>query len=177
MKKIRFSLLKLIALLLLLVASDAYAYRPIEGKITINGVEFSYLYGAYTTPRIILEPGQLSAFLTGVACASPAEIAGVKVEFSQWFDNPSFTAVLMYVDYKDGDRDGEYYVATYKKTGGVIDAALLSSTFDVRRVAWSRYLFPQMGYYHLTDNIADITMEERSVTVQRVLKTTYGINK
>ena len=178
MKTINTLFLKIIALLMITAASDAHAYMPVIARDTINGVAFEYLTGAYTQPRIILQPSQLSTFLTGVACASSDEFAQAQVEFSKWVKNPTFTTVLMYVKYENNDRDGEYYLATYKKKGGLIDAVLLGISFDIRKIACGDYLFPQMGYYHITDKgLGTLNIENDSVKVCRKFTTTYGVDK
>ena len=164
--------------LLAVVALDAYAYKPNVARDTINGLIFEYVYGAQTKPRIYLQPSQLSAFLTDVACASPEEIASAEVELKQWVGNTKFTTVLMFVDYKNIDRDDEYYVATYKKAGGVIDAVLLGVTYDMRKIASGRYLFPQFGYYHIADKgLGNLKLEDNSVKVARRFITNYGVDK
>ena len=185
METIKNNLLRSIVLLLMIaLASNAYAFTPVEKHVIINGKDF--VYHTHHDPKVTtifkVNKEDFGLFLNGVACASPQEIDSVRlIEITKWADTPSFTVVWMYVDYNNINRQSEQYLATYKKTGGVIDAVLAATWLEIRKIAEGRYLFPNEGYYYATEiseylNPA-VTLDEKSATVSRKFVTKYGTEK
>lgn len=118
-----------LATALLIAASSIIAYAmPGIGYLNVNGVRLEYVF-SIGKPRVhLVQRGHNELFLKGAVCATPDDIAKAEAIITDWDTTSTvYGAVIMEVDF-DAPRNGfERYLITYKRTGGIIDAALLSS--------------------------------------------------
>lgn len=111
----------LFALIMLSLSSTMSAMTPIELKI--NGVSLPFVKDA------VVPESMNEQFLKGVYCGSASDLKDAQIiitrfEYADNNTNPDICIALLKVDY-------DYYLATYKLKGGIIDGALLLKKDDI----------------------------------------------
>lgn len=163
MKPFRFFLL---AVSLVCVCVTSHAYMPFPGMIVINGDTIDYVVGM-SPSRFSIPKANNAKYLTGIAAATAEEIATAEVQCTRWVELDAFVVALMEVDYM-GSRSTENYIATYRRSAGIIDGALVQVSYDTK-IVQAPYMFPTTTKYYLKPRIDDddIVLKEDSVVVTR----------
>lgn len=111
----------LLVLMLLSLSATLSAMTPIELKI--NGVSLAFVQDA------VVPESMNEQFLKGVYCGSTSDLKDAQIiitrfEYADNNTNPDICTAVLKVDY-------DYYLATYKLKGGIIDGALLLKIDDI----------------------------------------------
>lgn len=111
----------LLVLILLSLSATLSAMTPI--KLEINGVTLAFVQDA------VVPESMNEQFLKGVYCGSTSDLKDAQIiitrfEYADNNTNPDICTAVLKVGY-------DYYLATYKLKGGIIDGALLLKRGDI----------------------------------------------
>lgn len=143
----------LFALIMLSLSSTMTAMTPIELKI--NGVSLPFVQNA------VVPESMNEQFLKGVYCGLASslkeeQIIITRFEYADNNTNPDICIALLKVGY-------DYYLATYKVKGGIIDGALLLKKDDIELGCD----FMNSRGNMMSAKSPDITLEKGTVSVTR----------
>ena len=143
----------LLGLMLLSLSATLSAMTPIELKI--NGVSLAFVQDA------VVPESMNEQFLKGVYCGSTSDLKDAQIiitrfEYADNNTNPDICTAVLKVGY-------DYYLATYKLKGGIIDGALLLKKDDIEFCCD----FMNPGGNRMNADSPTISLEEKKVSVTR----------
>ena len=141
----------LLAMMLLSLSATMSANSPI--KLKINGATLDFVQEA------VVPESMNEQFLNGVYCGLMSDIKD-KIIITDFKHSDNYTIALLLVG-------SDYYVATYKPKGGVIDGALLLKKNDI--VMACDFMNPRGN--RVNAKSPSISLEEDKVSVTRIFKT------
>lgn len=141
----------LLAMMLLSLSATMSANSPI--KLKINGATLDFVQEA------VVPESMNEQFLKGVYCGLMSDIKD-KIIITDFKHSDNYTIALLLVG-------SDYYVATYKPKGGVIDGALLLKKNDI--VMACDFMNPRGN--RVNAKSPSISLEEDKVSVTRIFKT------
>ena len=141
----------LLAMMLLSLSATMSANSPI--KLKINGATLDFVQEA------VVPESMNEQFLKGVYCGLMSDIKD-KIIITDFKHSDNYTIALLLVG-------SDYYVATYKPKGGVIDGALLLKKNDI--VMACDFMNPRGN--RMNAKSPSISLEEDKVSVTRIFKT------
>lgn len=141
----------LLAMMLLSLSATMSANSPI--KLKINGATLDFVQDA------VVPESMNEQFLKGVYCGLMSDIKD-KIIITDFKHSDNYTIALLLVG-------SDYYVATYKPKGGVIDGALLLKKNDI--VMACDFMNPRGN--RMNAKSPSISLEEDKVSVTRIFKT------
>lgn len=141
----------LLAMMLLSLSATMSANSPI--KLRINGATLDFVQEA------VVPESMNEQFLKGVYCGLMSDIKD-KIIITDFKHSDNYTIALLLVG-------SDYYVATYKPKGGVIDGALLLKKNDI--VMACDFMNPRGN--RVNAKSPSISLEEDKVSVTRIFKT------
>ncbi len=141
----------LLAMMLLSLSATMSANSPI--KLKINGATLDFVQDA------VVPESMNEQFLKGVYCGLMSDIKD-KIIITDFKHSDNYTIALLLVG-------SDYYVATYKPKGGVIDGALLLKKNDI--VMACDFMNPRGN--RVNAKSPSISLEEDKVSVTRIFKT------
>ena len=141
----------LLAIMLLSLSANMSANSPI--KLKINGATLDFVQEA------VVPESMNEQFLKGVYCGLMSDIKD-KIIITDFKHSDNYTIALRLVG-------SDYYVATYKPKGGVIDGALLLKMNDI--VMACDFMNPRGN--RVNAKSPSISLEEDKVSVTRIFKT------